>query len=82
MKLYREIEQEKSFTHSLIMTKEEKYAKVLALSIIYEKEEGCRMPFVERIACHENEVEEILNAVHDKDFKNWIKSVAPYFKYH
>jgi hypothetical protein len=62
------------------MTKEEKYAKILALSIIYEKDEGCRLPFVERISCRRNEVDEIVSDIYDEDFRNWVISIAHLFR--
>lgn len=62
------------------MTKDEKYAKIIALSIIYEKDEGCRIPFIERVSCRHGEVDEILGDIHDEDFKNWVISIAHLFR--
>ncbi|MDR1172486.1 MAG: hypothetical protein LBL24_08545 [Bacteroidales bacterium] len=57
------------------MNKEEKYAKLLALSVIYEKDERSRQPFLERIACRSEDFPELLRGIHHDGFREWVKSV-------
>lgn len=59
------------------MSEDEKYAKLLALSIIYEKDEGCRMPFVERLSCRPKDIGIIMQDVIDPEFREWIISILP-----
>jgi hypothetical protein len=53
------------------------YAKILALSIIYEKEEGCRRVFLERISYTGNEMKVVMETVSDFEFRNWIEKSIP-----
>ena len=62
------------------MNVEKKYAKLLALSVLYEKDEPIRMEQVKKITCCPKDVDALLHEILNTDFKNWIKSVAPLFK--
>jgi hypothetical protein len=50
------------------------YAKLLALSIIYEKEENCRQIFLEKISYTHREIKAMMKVVSDTEFRNWIVS--------
>ena len=52
-------------------------AKILALSIIYEKEESCRRVFLEKMKYTQKEINAIIKAVPDSKFRNWIESAIP-----
>jgi hypothetical protein len=52
------------------------YAKIIALSMIYEKKESCRQPFLERISYSDSEMKIVMDSVYDADFRNWIASSA------
>jgi len=62
------------------MKADEKYAKLLALSVLYEKKEPERTERVKRITCCPKDVNVLLNYINDNDFKNWVKSVAHMLK--
>ncbi len=63
------------------MTSDEKYAKLLALSIIYNnKTEQDRISQVQRVSCRPEEIPVILNEVYDENFKQWVCSVSHLFK--
>jgi hypothetical protein len=62
------------------MKTDEKYAKLLALLVLYEKNEPERMEQVQRITCHPQDVSTLLDVIGDEDFRNWVKSVAHLFK--
>ena len=64
----------------IAMTQDEKYAKLLALSIIYEKEEEYRIPYIENISCNPEDSIELLKEIHDPEFKSWVKSIMHLFK--
>ena len=53
------------------------YAKLLALSVIYEKEESCRNEFLEKISYRPKEITVMLDSVPDCDFRRWVQSVIP-----
>jgi hypothetical protein len=53
------------------------YAKLLALSIIYEKAESCRRVFLERITYTDREMKIIMDNVPDNDFRKWLASAIP-----
>ncbi len=62
------------------MNANEKYAKLLALSVLYEKEEQARMTQVQNITCRPTDVQEILNDIIDTGFRDWVVSVSHLFK--
>ena len=65
------------------MNAEQKYAKLLALSVLYEKNESTRTEQVKRITCCSKDVDILLTEMGEilnKDFKDWIRSVAHLFK--
>jgi spore coat protein CotH len=62
------------------MCPDEKYAKLLALSVLYEKTEPERMIQVQRITCHPEDFDLLLDDVRDEGFKDWVRSVAHLFK--
>ncbi len=53
------------------------YAKLIALSTIYEKEENSRQPFLERISYGRSEMKAVMAEVTDPAFRTWIESVIP-----
>ncbi len=53
------------------------YAKLIALSIIYAKEEGCRKEFLERISYSPIEMTAVMDKVCDAGFRSWIESAIP-----
>jgi hypothetical protein len=53
------------------------YAKLLALSIIYEKEESKRRGFLERISYSPREIKAVLDRVCDVAFRSWIETAIP-----
>jgi len=59
------------------MEKDRLYAKLIALSIIYEKSESCRQPYVERLKFRKGEHQEILNEIADPQFRKWVESIKP-----
>ncbi len=59
------------------MNTEEKEVKILTLSMIYEKEETVRWPFLEKISCLPEELAELLHDIYYRDFHEWVVSVAP-----
>lgn len=62
------------------MKSDEKYAKLLALSVLYEKQEPERTERVKRITCCPKDVNVLLGHINDVDFKNWVRSVAHILK--
>ncbi len=62
------------------MSSDEKYAKLLALAILYEKNEPERMMQVQRITCYPKDIGILLDNIIDDGFKNWVRSVAHLFK--
>ena len=62
------------------INRENVYAKILALSIIYEKEESRRRMFLEKITYTPGEMKAVINTVCDDDkFRRWIESVVEAF---
>ncbi len=59
------------------MNTEEREAKILTLSMIYEKDEPVRWPFLEKISCLPDELAELLRDIYYRDFREWVVSVAP-----
>ncbi|MDR2037018.1 MAG: hypothetical protein LBQ60_03760 [Bacteroidales bacterium] len=55
-------------------------AKIIALLVIYGKDENLRQPFVERLTFRPNEVEAVLKAVKEPSFREWIQTIAPMTK--
>jgi len=54
------------------------FAKILALSIIYAKEESSRRVFLERILYSSEEITAVIDAVCDDfEFRSWIQSAIP-----
>ncbi|MDR2036446.1 MAG: hypothetical protein LBQ60_00835 [Bacteroidales bacterium] len=64
------------------MSTDEKYAKLLALSVLYEKKEPLRSAQVQRITCSPGDVGAILKEIEDNHFREWVKSVSHLFKSH
>ena len=62
------------------MNTDEKCAKLLALSVLYENKETERVQQVQKITCSPKDFETLLNNIVDEDFKRWVKSVAHLFK--
>ena len=62
------------------MSSEEKFAKLLALSILYQKNEIGWTEQVQRITCSRKDVDEILEFINDDEFKGWVRSVSHLFK--
>jgi seryl-tRNA synthetase len=53
-------------------------AKLLALSLVYEKEESCRQQLLQRISYTPEEMEAVLEILSgDPEFRDWVKSVIP-----
>ena len=63
------------------VNKERLYAKLLALSIIYEKGESCRKEFLEKITYTRVEINAVLDEVSDFEFRSWIETVIPVMQY-
>jgi hypothetical protein len=54
------------------------YAKILALSIIYAKEESRRRIFLEKISYTHNEMTAVIHTVYDDvEFRSWIETAIP-----
>ncbi len=62
------------------MNADEKYAKLLALSVLYEKDEQSRDNQVRRIYCNPTDVPELLDAICHNDFREWVASVTHLFR--
>ncbi len=62
------------------MNSDEKYAKLLALTVLYEKGEPDRTMQAQRITCRPGDVDVLLREITDKGFKDWVSSVARLFK--
>jgi len=60
------------------LNQEKVYAKIYALSLIYEKEESCRQQFLERMSYTPEEMTAVLEgASYYPEFQDWIQSVIP-----
>jgi hypothetical protein len=54
------------------------YAKILALSIIYAKEESRRQVFLKQISYTPGEMKAVINTVYDDvEFRSWIETSIP-----
>jgi len=53
------------------------YAKLLALSVIYAKEESSRNVFLQRVSYSSDEMTSVMKCVCDSGFRNWIESSIP-----
>ena len=62
------------------MEKDRLYAKLIALSIIYEKNEDCRKTFVEKLTFRKGEHQEVLNEIIDPQFRQWVESIKTVIK--
>lgn len=62
------------------MNTDEKYAKLLALSVLYEKDEQTRNDQVRRIYCRPADIPELLNAITNDEFRQWVTSVTHLFR--
>ncbi len=62
------------------MKTDEKYAKLLALSVIYEKEEPIRNEQVRHVYCRPEDIPELLKSITDADFRQWVASVSRLFR--
>jgi hypothetical protein len=63
------------------MNTNEMYAKLIALSVLYEKDEQTRQMQVQNIMCDPNEIKILLNEISDEGFRNWVQSVSHLFKH-
>ncbi len=63
------------YKNNKAMSEDEKYAKLLALSVIYEKDEQVRQSFLERVICRPEDFPELLYEIHHEEFREWVKSV-------
>ena len=52
-------------------------AKLIALSMIYEKDESCRQTFLKRISFTPCEMTAVMNRIHDPDFRSWVEAAIP-----
>jgi len=59
------------------MKKDRLYAKLIALSIIYAKDENLRQPFVERLTFRKGEYKEVQKKIIDPQFGQWVESIKP-----
>ena len=59
------------------MKRDRLYAKLIALSIIYEKSEDCRELFVEKLKFRKGEYQEILKEITNPQFRQWVESIKP-----
>jgi len=59
------------------LNKDKVYAKLLALSIIYSKEESCRQTFLKRISYSPREITAVMKSICDPDFHNWVEAAIP-----
>ncbi len=62
------------------MKSNEKYAKLLALSVLYGKDEQTRNDQLRRIYCHPTDIPELLKAITNDEFKQWVASVSHLFR--
>ncbi len=62
------------------MNPDEKHAKLLALSVLYEKDEQVRNSLVQRIYCNPTDVPDLLDAIRNDEFKQWVTSVTHLFR--
>ncbi len=62
------------------MKTDEKYAKLLALSVLYEKDEQTRDEQVRRIYCRPADIPELLKAITNDEFRQWVASVTHLFR--
>lgn len=53
------------------------YAKLLALSVIYEKEEKCQRVFLQRISYSPREITVVMDSICDDGFRSWVKAAIP-----
>ena len=54
------------------------YAKIFALSIIYAKEESQRQVYLKQISYTPREMKAVMNIVSDDfEFRNWIETAMP-----
>ncbi len=62
------------------MSSFEKYAKLLALAVLYEKEEQSRLLQVQNIVCRPEDVSAIVGEISDSGFRDWVLSVSHLFR--
>lgn len=62
------------------MNSNEKQAKLIALAVLYSKDEESRNEQVQRISCRPREVKQLLSEISDEEFRQWVQSVAHLFK--
>ena len=59
---------------------DEVYAKMIALWIIYTKDESCWQEFLGRITYHPQEMTAVINGISDPDFRSWVEASIPAMK--
>ena len=59
------------------INKEQIFAKLFALNIIYTKDESCRQVFLKRISYNPLEMTAVLEKIDDLDFRSWIEASIP-----
>ena len=65
------------------MKLEDKHAKLLALSVLYEnKDRRNNLSQIQRIACRPDDVAILLSEICDNNFKEWVQSVSHLFRKH
>ncbi len=62
------------------MKTDEKYAKLLALSVLYGKDNQIRNEQVKLIYCQPEDIPNLLKAIKDNGFKQWVASVSHLFR--
>jgi len=59
------------------VNKEKVFAKLIALSAIYAKEESNRIGFLQRISYTPNEMTAVIKRIDDADFRSWVVASMP-----
>ena len=62
------------------MKTDEKYAKLLALLILFEKDEQSRNEKVRDIYCHPTDIPKLLKDITNEEFRQWVASVSHLFR--
>ena len=63
---------------AIVINRDSVYAKILALSVIYAKEESRRRVFLEKITYTRREMKAVINTVReDCEFRSWIERSIP-----
>ena len=59
------------------MNANEKYSKLLALSVLYEKGEPYRTQQVQNVTCCSKDLDVLLRYIEDDNLKSWVMSISP-----